>query len=341
LPTGEVTRVAFGSCAKQWEPQPIWGAVIASDPDLFLYLGDAIYGDWDGEKVIEVTRESLETEWAELGARPEFQRFQASVPVMATWDNHDYGKHDGGSEFALKGESREVFLDFFGEPASSERRRHEGVYDAQIFGPVGRRLQVILLDTRYFKGPFELDPRTKEEKKAAGLSGSMGKYAPNDDPDVALLGDAQWRWLETQLQEPADVRLVCSSTQVIADQKGMDEWGNYPRERERLIELVTSTNNVILLSGNIHVGELSKLDVGGAPLFDFTSSGLTHTEPAYGQARNPYREAGPYTKLNYGIVDIDWESTPVAVTLRLLDLMGKETFAHHILLSDLERGTTK
>ena len=45
LPTGKVTRIAFGSCAKQWEPQPVWDAVAAAKPDLFLFIGDAIYGD--------------------------------------------------------------------------------------------------------------------------------------------------------------------------------------------------------------------------------------------------------------------------------------------------------
>lgn len=36
LPTGEMDRIAFGSCAKQWEPQPIWNGVVAADPDLVL-----------------------------------------------------------------------------------------------------------------------------------------------------------------------------------------------------------------------------------------------------------------------------------------------------------------
>ncbi len=27
LPTGTVSRIAFGTCAKQWQPQPVWGAI--------------------------------------------------------------------------------------------------------------------------------------------------------------------------------------------------------------------------------------------------------------------------------------------------------------------------
>jgi alkaline phosphatase D len=42
------------------------------------------------------TPETLKRDWDRLAAIPEFKKFRASVPIMATWDNHDYGKYDGG-----------------------------------------------------------------------------------------------------------------------------------------------------------------------------------------------------------------------------------------------------
>ena len=66
LPEGEIQRIAFGSCAKQWQPQPIWQAVIAADPDVFLFLGDAIYGDTDGKTAWAVTEGQLAGEWNRL-----------------------------------------------------------------------------------------------------------------------------------------------------------------------------------------------------------------------------------------------------------------------------------
>ena len=53
-----IDRIAFGSCAFQWDEQKIWDTVIATKPDLFLYIGDAIYGDFDGKKVIEISKET-------------------------------------------------------------------------------------------------------------------------------------------------------------------------------------------------------------------------------------------------------------------------------------------
>ena len=123
LPTGEIVRIAFGSCAKHWQPQPIWDQVIAAEPDLFLYIGDAIYADTDGKTAWAVSEGQLRGEWNRLADKPEFQAARAAMPFMATWDNHDYGTHAGGGEFELKRETQAAFLDFFGEPEDSERRR--------------------------------------------------------------------------------------------------------------------------------------------------------------------------------------------------------------------------
>ena len=307
FPGGRVDRIAFGSCAKQWEPQPIWDTIAAAEPDLFIFLGDAIYGDWDGEKVFQPTVETLKRDWDKLADILEFRRFRAQVPIMATWDNHDYGKHDGGAEFTLKEESKALFLDFFGEPAFSERRARSGVYDAKVFGPDGHRVQVILLDTRTFKDPYIVDERSKEEKARLSI---RGQYLPNDDPGATLLGAPQWHWLSEQLRKPVEVRLIASSTQVVADEKAMEEWGNFPLERRRLIDLIAETQatGVVLLSGNVHFAEISLTDEVPYPLYDFTSSGMTHVNPDYAMMRNSRRVAGPIASLNFGLIEIDWRS---------------------------------
>ncbi|MDF1746693.1 MAG: alkaline phosphatase D family protein, partial [Gimesia sp.] len=206
-----VQRIAFGSCAKHWQYQPIWEKVIAQKPDLFLSLGDAIYADTDSKTAWSVTEKQLQGEWNRLADKPEFQRFRAQVPMMATWDNHDYGTHNGGAEFELKEVSKRIFLDFFGEPQHSERRKSAGIYDAKVFGPKGQRVQIILLDTRTFRGPFKRDERTKAERLKAG---KVGSYVPHDDVKTTILGNAQWTWLEKQLRQPAAIRLICSSTQI-------------------------------------------------------------------------------------------------------------------------------
>jgi alkaline phosphatase D len=240
---------------------------------------------------------------------------------MATWDNHDYGSHNGGAEFALKEMTKRLFLDFLGEPSGSERRRRPGVYDAEVFGEVGQRAQIILLDTKTFRGSFKRDDRSAEQLKAIG---KVGKYVANDDPDATVLGMKQWAWLERQLQLPADLRLICSSTQVIPDQKGMDEWGVFPREREKLLRILRDRKNVVLLSGNVHFTELSKIRNGSADLFELTSSGMTHFTERYAKAANHYRVAGGNAVKNFGWVEIDWSNGKVVLGAH--DVNGDELY---------------
>ena len=331
-----IHRIALGSCAKHWQYQPIWKTVVATQPDLFLFLGDAIYSDTDGKTAWAVSEQQLQGEWNRLADKPEFQRFRDQVPIMATWDNHDYGTHNGGAEFELQQASKRIFLDFFGEPQDSPRRRRAGIYDAKVIGPEGRRVQIVLLDTRTFRGPFKLDERTKEERAEIG---KVGKYVPHNDQSIPILGDAQWAWLEKQFQKPAEIRLVCSSTQIIPDKKGMDEWGCFPHERLRLFDLIAKTKakGVILLTGNVHFAEISRVETKPYPLLDFTSSGLTHINEAYAKADNDYRVAGPFAKLNFGLVEINWSAKPSAqITLKAIGGNGAVGFAHNFFLSQLQ-----
>jgi alkaline phosphatase D len=335
MPEGQIERIAFGSCAKQWQHQAIWKTVIAAQPDLFLFLGDAIYADTDGKTAWPVSEDQLKGEWNRLADKPEFQLVRAQIPFMATWDNHDYGTHNGGAEFPVKEVSKRIFLDFFGEPTDSERRKTSGIYDAKIYGPEDRRVQIILLDTRFFKDIYKKDPTPKSERLKAG---KVGGYLPDDDPAKTLLGNVQWRWLEEQLKKAAEVRLIASSIQIIPDKKGMDEWGNFPLERKKLFDLIgnTGAKGIILLSGNVHFAELSKSYAGDYPLFELTSSGMTHTNEAYAKAANGYRIAGPFTGHNFGLVEIDWEMKPSPlITLKVIGEDGNMGFSRPVRQGEL------
>ena len=44
-PLRPLVRIAFGSCADQGKPQPVWQTLLADRPDLFIFGGDNVYGD--------------------------------------------------------------------------------------------------------------------------------------------------------------------------------------------------------------------------------------------------------------------------------------------------------
>jgi alkaline phosphatase D len=318
--------IAFGSCAEQTRPQPIWDAVLAQKPGLFLFLGDNIYADTEDMAV-------MDREYARLDRIPGFRRLRRTTPLLAVWDDHDFGVNDGGREYPQRDASQDRFLRFWREPAASPRWRRPGLYDARVFGPPGRRVQVLMLDTRYFRSPLKPRP--------GGESDALGRWIPDDDPAATMLGEAQWTWLEDQLKVPAELRLLVSSVQVVADDHGWEKWGNLPRERARLFDTLkrSGAEGVVVLSGDRHFAELHAMDAGlGYPLYDFTSSGLNQAGTAFRwRPGSPTRVAMQGHGQNFGVVRIAWDRPGPRLWLESRDEQGAVRFAEPIPLSLLRR----
>ena len=160
------------------------------------------------------------------------QRFRARVPILATWDDHDYGGNDAGADFPIAPCRRRCSATS-GGCRRAGRAAGDGLYEAWTFGPPGRRVQVVLLDMRSFRSPL----RPTDRRGAPGKE----RYLPDPDPAKTMLGEAQWAWLAERLREPTDLRLLVSSIQVLAEGHGWERWGNLPAERERLIRLIAET----------------------------------------------------------------------------------------------------
>ena len=339
-PAARRFRVAFGSCAKQSKPQPVWRAIGAAKPDLFLFLGDNLYADARDEA-------TLRQRYAEFMAVEPLQAFRRATPHLAIWDDHDFGDDDEGADYPLKQLSQQLFCDAWGEPADSPRRRADGIYTSQVFEAFGRRIQVILPDLRFNRTMLTTDPSLKSSYAAmvlrAKLSGQpmTGWYVPDPRPEATILGEAQWQWLEAQLRVPADVRLIGSSVQFAAEGSGWECWANFPRERARLIELIRTTGaqGVVFLSGDMHYAELSSVEVdGGYPLWDATSSGLTEVWDIPTPNRN--RRSAVMAEVNFGMVDIEPVTEgedDLRLRLALCDVNGKAKVTKDLLLSDLRR----
>jgi alkaline phosphatase D len=316
-------RIAFGSCAHQDRPQPIWEAVVAARPELFLFIGDNIYADTQDLDV-------MRAKYAKLAAVPGYQKLLQTCPVLATWDDHDYGVNDGGADYPKRAESQQVFLDFFGVPKDSPRRRQPGVYDARLFGPPGQRVQVLLLDTRYFRSPL---------KRRPGAATGVGPYQANTDPATTLLGPEQWKWLEEQLRAPAQVRIIASSIQVVAEDHGWEKWMNFPHERDRLFKLIRDTRagGVLFISGDRHLAELSMMDGAGYPVYDLTSSGLNQASKAWRRYEpNRHRVATLNWGDNFGLITLDWNRPDPLIRLQIRDDAGEVALQQKVLLSTLQ-----
>lgn len=310
----KVTRIAFGSCFKnQRKDDRAWHAIAGWLPQVFVYAGDTLYPDrHDNSAGLPMLRAAYDA----LAVNEAFLDLRTTTPVLPVWDDHDYGVNDGGADFAFRAEAEALFLQRWGVTDEDPRAQRPGIYRSWMVGEPGGRVQIVLLDTRYFRSPLKVT----DERGARGRE----RYIPDRDPSKTLLGEAQWRWLEEELARQADFRLIVSSIQVLADGHGWEGWRQLPRERERLFSLLRNADAtpVLLLSGDRHVAGFYEQDIGRAePLLEFTSSALNNTIPMQ-YRRNTLAEAGPnrlgtlYGEANFGGIVFDWQRGRVRLELR-------------------------
>ncbi len=307
-----ITRFAFGSCLNENRPMAVWDIIAAQKPQVFLFIGDNVYGDTGATMAADMP--TLTASYRKLNARQEYARFRAAVPMLTMWDDHDYGANDAGGSFAFKEYAEKIFEEYWA--ASDEVRARPGVYESHMFGPKGRRVQFIMLDSRFFRSDLARmnyqDPAPK-----------LGWNIPNMDPKATMLGDAQWAWLAEELSKPADLRFIISSTQVITDAHGYEGWLNFPLERKKLYKMMADkqVKNAVFLSGDRHAGALYKAKVAGLakPVYEFTSTSL-NLSFGKGDARDKEpdlaRLGGIWADENFGQIDIDWKTKKVKLTLK-------------------------
>ena len=281
--------IAFGSYNHEYDPQDFWPVIGQSQPDLWIWAGDNIYGD--------DTREAVFVEkYRKVFMDPHYRKFRESVPVIGTWDDHDYGENNSGKWYGHKGMTQRLALDFLEEPVDSPRRLQEGIYTSYLFGPPDKRVKVILIDNRY--------------------------HADQPGFQSRLLGREQRDWLKKELV-PGDARItfVVSGTPVLVEGHKFEKWANFPLSRDWLLRYIRQKQipGVIFLSGDRHIHEFSlKNDKETAyPLIDFTSSGMTHYYDSFTGEPNRYRVGQVYAGTGYGLITIDWDRADPRINLQI------------------------
>ena len=320
-PNTNISRIAFGSCNHQSRSQHMWAQIAATDPDMFLFIGDNNYGDqfWKGDASLSTLREA----YAVMAKTPELPTFRERIPMMITWDDHDFGFNDGGANFAFRGWSETIFETFWG--SSAEVRSRPGVYESRMFGEAGKRTQIITLDTRYFRSDFDAIAYSPKRPP-------LGPYIPSNDLSKTMLGDAQWAWLKQELAKPADLRVVVSSIQVITDAHNYESWEQLPAERAKLYGMLSSReeSGLVLLSGDRHGAGIYKELIGterdNETVWELTSSSLNYsfssTEQNTAREPDPKRTTDFISEENFGQVVVDWKAR--AFTMKLNGNKGEE-----------------
>lgn len=293
--------ITFGSCNKPTKKNIFWDDIIALKPNVWIWGGDIVYADTNN-------MEKMKADYNLQKQQEGYSEVEKNMRVLGTWDDHDYGKNDAGVEYEKKKESQQLFLDFLNVDTDSPRRQQEGVYHTETFTTPKGSVKIIILDTRYF--------RTKLTRATNGK-----RYQPNKIGQGTVLGKAQWKWLNQELTtSKADFNIIMSSIQVISDKHGFEKWGNFPHERQQLFDIIKTSKakNVILLSGDRHISEFSKIDLPNVnyPIIDFTSSGLTHAYTSFKKEHNPYRTGKVISNESFGVVKINFKNRQVTMQMQ-------------------------
>jgi phosphodiesterase/alkaline phosphatase D-like protein len=287
----EHVRFAFTSCAKfNAGFFNVYDRLADRDDlDVVLHLGDYVYEASNTPPASQtpgadigrpfeprhecVTLEDYRRRYAQYHLDPSLQRLRAAHPIITCIDDHEladgawragaaehrdeYGAWDDRKAAALR--AREEWVPLRRPDTDDPTRVHRVVH-------VGDLADLVLLDTR---------SRRDQPTDGAHL---------HDDGRTAL-GDDQRAWLfETLTSSSAAWRLVgnpsiLSSTwhpQLPPDlgeamlklklidpdgtgRRDFDQWDGYPAERADLLDLFDALDDVVVLSGDIHVGAALEL----------------------------------------------------------------------------------
>ena len=296
---------AFGSCSNQAFEEQMWDEINFNKPEVWIWGGDAVYSDTEDP---EYMKEQYRIQKSNIG----YQTLLKQTTVIGTWDDHDYGANDAGKEYPMKNESKEIFLDFLDIPKNASIRNRDGVYNSYEYKYDKGSIKVILLDARYFR--TKLTPDTFGKKR----------YLDNVDSTGTMLGNKQWKWLENELNSSkADFNVIVSGIQVLSNLHGFEAWGNMPTERTKLLKLISTSKakGVFILSGDRHICEISKIKLDNMPypIYDITSSGLTHSYTNVSKEENPYRISDLVGLKNFTLLNFNFSKHSVDVEIR-----GKE-----------------
>ena len=293
-------KYGLGSCLDQDREQIIWPSIKKENLDCFIFLGYNVYGDLPSGKLLKMQK-------AYQMQRKRLPRWlMDKKEILAIWDDHDFGLNDGGGDYIYKKDAEKMFLNFWNIPQSDLRRNREGIYFKQTKQIEGTEVEIIGLDTRYFRSK---------------LKGKKNAYEQNNDYAATILGQDQWTWLETSISNStADVIVILSSIQILATNHPYEKWDNFPLERKRLLEIIARASKektIIAVTGDRHKSGIYQNE----NFLEITASSLNKSA-SKGSETDPLLIGKTYRIINYGILNI--EPSKNKITASIHDKNGQE-----------------
>lgn len=229
-----------------------------ADLDLVIHLGDYIY-EYGNEEYGDlreyepsheiVSLDDYRTRYAQYRRDEDLQAMHRQHPVVAVWDDHESANNsylDGAENHSDDSEGPWEDRKAAAYQAYAEwmplREGVAGVIYRAL--PYGDLLHLMLLDTRLVGRDEAPDDATDPELL--------------DDPRRQLLGVQQETWLmnefaNSQAQWHMVGQQVVMAEALLGDNPfNVDQWDGYRAARGRFYEMAAASQNVVVLTGDIH-----------------------------------------------------------------------------------------
>lgn len=235
-------KAAFLSCQLDFlHNAGCWRALDAADPEILFFLGDNVYADRTSliSKKPADPRQLWER-YVQTRQSVDFYFQKRLRPVIAIWDDHDFGGDNLGREYPYAAESREVFETFFAQTDN----------EALTMGPgIARRFTAFGADF------FLLDCRTFRDKR--------------------MLGEEQTDWLASHIRPRATWLL--SGSQFFGGYTRQDSFEQLSADFTSFKEMLRAREGLYCLaSGDVHFSEVMDIEAAqlGHPTFELVASSI-------------------------------------------------------------------
>lgn len=324
-------KVAFASCINTIRVplQPIWTQVAIYRPDALFLIGDNNYMPMRTsayEASESTVKFALGRYHRYLRDVPGLRSVLATTPTYGIWDDHDFGPNNSDRTFKWRDLSLDLFKKYWPNPAAGTAET-AGIFHSFRIADV----EFFMLDDRYYRDPNEAADRT------------------------TMLGAGQLAWLKEKLKaSTATFKVLVNGHTMTIDRGDSGEyWENFGTEREDFFNWMFSEriNGVFFLSGDWHVGSLSRIDFSkeGYPLYELISSnaGVHSVEGDAHQYRQNRQLTGHNRQFdgpivndlldyNFGLLEFAGEKGNRSVTLQLIDDRGEVRVAHRLTEKELK-----
>ncbi len=247
-------RIGMLSCILDlFHRDDIWEQLARQNPEIVMFLGDNVYAD--RTSLINKSPADEKQLWERYVLtrnRVAFYFQRKLVPVLATWDDHDFGADNAKADYRYKDESRVIFETFFAQNPRPALLGGPGI--AKRFSAFGA--DFFFMDGRTFRGP------------------EGGR----------MFGESQESWLLKNVN-PRPSMILNGSVFFGAYTGGESYEGSYAEDFAPFLKKLSRTQGLFsFVSGDVHFSEVMDIEAEklGYPTVELVTSSMhSYTFPGH------------------------------------------------------------